>query len=182
MLRYVAPYKPDIRPGVYYHATSREDAPSLLAKGADASLIGLNGGQVVGAGFYLCNIYYDAVIWANKLFNCPTTILQVALPKPPRIATGKEQQDQARELYLWGEAQGYVTLSTGEPEPTQKLYKAHHVTEEDFGSGSIRMLGTDYTLLGLLLREQGFDGYEVEDGIVLTNFALLSPTVFSIYS
>lgn len=38
----------------------------------------------------------------------------------------------------------------------------------------------DETLRGLLLTEQGFDGYIVEDGAVITNFALLPPSAFTV--
>jgi hypothetical protein len=101
------------QPGIFYHATRTSDVASLLANGADASLVGKSAGSVVGVGFYVSHVSYDAEYWADKLFTCATTIVQVRLPTA-RIATPSEQRALApqlasgatREGRLWDEAPG----------------------------------------------------------------------------
>jgi hypothetical protein len=167
------------RPGIFYHATRTSDVASLCANGADASLVGKNAGSVVGVGFYVSHVYYDAEYWADKLFTCATTILQVRLPSA-RIATPAEQKAFSPLLTEWGIRQGYMVSGDHGYESTEKLHAAHHVTKQQIEEGHIQALGMASTLMGLYLSEQGYDGYEVEDGAVITAFSLLRGDIFSL--
>src|SRR5579875_1424109 len=94
----------------FYHVTLAENVPSLLAKGADPSQIGVNSLKA-GPGFHLTRKYEWAEEWGHELFSYPsppeTTILQVALEDAARFASDREKPER-RVLERWGKAQGYL--------------------------------------------------------------------------
>jgi hypothetical protein len=169
----------------FYHVTMAENAPSLLAKGADPSQIGVNSLKA-GPGFHLTPKYEWAEEWGRELFYYPsppgpqTTILQVTLEDAARFASDREKPKR-RVLERWGKAQGYLEKDGS---PSSKLLQVAH--EENWPEDSDYFIdamdvGLPCALMGVYLTAQGFDGYWVDNGnsLVVTNFSLLVPGAFA---
>jgi len=163
----------------FYHVTLSEHVVSLLSKGADSSRIGENSLKA-GPGFHLTPGYAWAEAWGRTLFPSPlyqTTILQVTLPETARFATGREKPERS-VLERWGKAQGYLEKDGS---PSSKLLQIAH--EENWPEDSDYFLeaidiGVPCALMGVYLAAQGFDGYWVDNDLVVTNFSLLVPDAF----
>ncbi len=164
----------------FYHLTLAENVASLLSNGADPSRIGENSLKA-GPGFHLTPKYAWAEEWGRTQFPSPfnqTTILQVTLPDTARFATGREKPEE-RILKRWGKAQGYLEKDGS---PSSKLLQAAH--EENWPEDSDYFLdavdvGVYCALMGVYLAAQGFDGYWVDNDLVVTNFSLLVPSAFA---
>ena len=167
----------------FYHITLTEDVASLLKNGADSSRIGGNSLKS-GPGFHLTPKYAWAEEWGRELFYYPsppgpqTTILQVTLPETARFAEDRENPESG-VLDQWGKAQGYLERDGS---PSGKLLLVAH--EENWPEDSDYFLaamneGVYCALLGIYLTAQGFDGYWVNNDLVVTNFSLLVPEAFA---
>jgi hypothetical protein len=167
----------------FFHITEAENGASLLSSGADPSRIGVNSLKS-GPGFHLTRKYEWAEEWGRELFYHPsppgpqTTILQVTLEDAARFATDRDKPEPGM-LDRWGKAQGYLEKDGS---PSGKLLQVAH--EENWPGDSDYFLeamegGVYYALMGLYLAAQGFDGYWVDNDLVVTNFSLLVPSAFA---
>lgn len=169
----------------FYHVTPTENVSALLSQGADASYIGCNAPSSHGTGFHVSRTYQGASVWGHELFPEPlgpaTTILRVTLPGTARIAESRDLVVRAA-LEQWGKAKGYLKAEGRGLAPTEQLLRVLH--KENWPEDSDYYLatlndGVPAALQGLYLAEQGFDGYWVDNDVVLTNFSLLTHEAFS---
>ena len=160
---------------VFYHVSSKENIESLLRSGFDPKKIGSQGGCQGGQGFSCTWCQGDAWDWGRKIYGWGNehhlAVIQVSLPGV-RIATHQQADEAGEAAQQWGLEQGYLMQGENGVVPSPKFAIRDDLLA-DYG----------WSIIGLYLLEQGYDGYFIGiDEVVIMNFNLLNASVFSLVS
>ena len=171
----------------FYHVTSNDSAQKILQEGANPEFQGTNAGRQNGAGFSVCSNLTDLTYWANKLFNSEPAIIAVngdTLRIMPHGQVKSYFTNEGKDFVMLMVTRGYATLSQpGEHYyyPTDKAYALHGVTLEMCKENFMLEIGIELSVLGAIIADLGYDGYDLEEETVITNWQKLTPDKFSLY-